>query len=45
MRYSPGSLVLIVSADEAAAERFATRVLEEPSALLAMSKIRGLLAG
>jgi hypothetical protein len=45
MRYSPGSLVLIASADEAAAERFATRVLEEPSALLAMSKIRGLLAG
>lgn len=45
MRYSPGSLVLIASADESAAERFATRVLEEPSALLAMSKIRSLLAG
>jgi predicted kinase len=37
--------VLIVSADEAAAERFATRVLEEQSALLATSKIRALLAG
>jgi len=45
MRYSPGSLVVIVSADEAAAEAFARRVLEEPSALLAMSKIRALLQG
>jgi hypothetical protein len=45
LRYSPGSLVLIASADEAAAERFAARVLEEPSTLLAMSKIRSLLAG
>lgn len=45
MRYSPGSVVLIVSADESAAERFAARVLEEPSALLAMSKVRALLSG
>lgn len=45
MRYSPGSLLLIASADETAAEKFATRVLEEQSTLLAMSKIRGLLAG
>lgn len=45
LRYSPGSLVLIASADEAAAERLAGRVLEEPSALLAMSKVRALLQG
>ena len=45
MRYSPGSLLLIASADEDTAERFATRVLEEPSALLSMTKVRALLAG
>jgi hypothetical protein len=45
MRYSPGSLVLIASADEAAAEKFAARVLDEPSTWLAMSKIRALLTG
>lgn len=45
MRYSPGSLLVIASADEAAGEQFATRVLEEQSTLLPMSKIRGLLAG
>lgn len=45
LRYSPGSLVLIACADVEAGERFAARVLEEASALLAMSKVRALLAG
>jgi hypothetical protein len=45
MRYSPGSMVLIACADVAAAEKFATRVLEEQSTFLAPSKVRALLAG
>jgi len=45
LRYTPGSLLLVVSADEAAAEKLAARVLEEQSALLATSKVRALLAG
>ncbi len=45
MRYSPGSLVVIVCADPVTRERFCARVLEDPSALLSMSKVRGLLRG
>ncbi|MBA2516277.1 MAG: hypothetical protein H0V22_03000 [Solirubrobacterales bacterium] len=45
LRYSPGSLVLIVCADPATRERFCARVLEDPSALLSMDKVRGLLQG
>lgn len=45
MRYSPGSLVVIVCADPATRDRFCTRVLEDPSALLSLGKVRGLLQG
>jgi hypothetical protein len=45
MRYSPGSLVLVVSAEEGLPDRFAARVVEEQGVLLSMAKVRGLLAG
>lgn len=45
VRYSPGSLLLIVSAAADERERFAERVIEEKNALLSPAKIRGLLAG
>jgi len=45
MRYSPGSLLLISSPDERERERFATRVLDEKSALLTLAKLRTLLRG
>ena len=45
LRYMPGSLLLIVSPEAGAAEAFAGRVLAEPGALLAMGKVRALLAG
>jgi hypothetical protein len=45
LRYTPGSLLLIVSADAAEAARLAERVLEERGAMLTLAKIRALLAG
>jgi predicted kinase len=45
LRYAPGSLLLVVGADAPANEAFAGRVIEEPSALLSLAKIRGLLQG
>jgi hypothetical protein len=45
MRYSPGSLLLIVSPDATEAGRFAERVVEERGAVLSLSKVRTLLAG
>ena len=45
LRYAPGSLLVVVSSDPAAAEAFCARVLAEPGALLAMGKVRELLAG
>jgi predicted kinase len=45
LRYSPGSLVVIVSASAADRDRFAERVLEDRGALLSLDKVRGLLAG
>lgn len=45
LRYSPGSLVVLVSASADARDRFAARVLEDRSALLSMAKVRALLAG
>jgi predicted kinase len=44
-RYSPGSLVVIVSASAAERERFAQRVLEDRSPLLSLDKVRALLSG
>jgi hypothetical protein len=45
LRYSPGSLLLIVSADSPASARFAERVVEERGAVLSLAKVRTLLAG
>jgi hypothetical protein len=45
LRYSPGSLLLIVSPDAAGAGRFAERVVEERGAVLSLAKVRTLLAG
>lgn len=45
LRYSPGSLLLVVSPVAAEADRFAQRLIEERAALLSLAKVRGLLAG
>ena len=45
LRYSPGSLLLIVSADASESGRFAERVVEERGAVLSLAKVRTLLAG
>jgi predicted kinase len=45
LRYSPGSLLLIVSASTTEAARFADRVFEERGAVLSLAKVRALLDG
>lgn len=45
LRYSPGSLLVVVSPDRAARDRFIARALEEQSALLSLDKVRTLLSG
>jgi len=45
IRYAPGSLVIVLSADEATREAFAARVLEDTNVLLSMARLRRLLAG
>ncbi len=45
LRYSPGSILLIVSADAAESASFAERVVEERGAVLSLAKVRALLAG
>jgi predicted kinase len=45
LRYSPGSLLLVVSADPSESARFAERVVEERGAVLSLAKVRTLLAG
>ncbi len=45
IRYSPGSLLLVVSADASESVRFAERVVEERGAVLSLAKVRALLAG
>jgi predicted kinase len=45
MRYSPGSLVVVLSASAADRDRFAERVFEDRGAVLSLDKVRGLLAG
>lgn len=45
MRYSPGSLVVVVSASPAERDRFAQRVVEDKSAIFSLDKVRALLAG
>lgn len=45
MRYSPGSLVVVVCADPVLRDRFTARVFDEQSAVLSLEKVRALLAG
>ena len=45
MRYSPGSLVVIVGAVASEREAFAERVVEERGAVLSPARVRALLAG
>src|SRR3954464_12837296 len=45
MRYSPGSVVIVISPIPGDADKFAERLIEERGALLSPSKVRGLLAG
>ena len=45
LRYSPGSLLLIVSASPAERDRFVERMVENRASLLSLDKVRGLLAG
>jgi hypothetical protein len=45
LRYSPGSLLMIVGAAAAEPDRFAERVVEERGAVFSLARIRRLLAG
>ncbi len=45
LRYSPGSLVVVTSADAAQRDGFVERLVEDRSALLSLGKVRRLLAG
>jgi hypothetical protein len=45
LRYSPGSLLVIVGAEASEPARFAERVIEERGATLDPSRVRALLAG
>jgi hypothetical protein len=45
LRYSPGSLLIVVSADAAQRDAFVERLIEDRAALLSLAKVRRLLAG
>lgn len=45
LRYSPGSLLVVVSASATELDGFADRLIEDRSSLLSLGKVRGLLAG
>jgi len=45
MRYSPGSLVVVVGAAASEPARFVERVVEERGAALSLTRVRALLAG
>jgi hypothetical protein len=45
LRYSPGSLLIVVLPVRDERDRFAQRVFEERSAVLSLDKVRALLAG
>lgn len=45
MRYSPGSLVVVVSASAADRDRFVNRVFEEQGAVLGIDKLKAMVAG
>ena len=44
LRYSPGSLLVIVSGSKGERDRFAERLIDDRSSLLSLDKVRGLLA-
>jgi predicted kinase len=45
LRYSPGSMLVIVSASPAERDRFAERMIPNRASLLSLEKVRTLLAG
>jgi predicted kinase len=45
LRYSPGSLVVVVSASSAERDHFLARLIEDRGSLLSLEKVRGLLKG
>ena len=45
LRYSPGSLVVVVSASASERESFVKRLIEDRGSLLSLPKVRGLLSG
>jgi predicted kinase len=45
LRYSPGSLLIVVSASSQERDRFLDRLIEDRASLLSLDKVRGLLAG
>jgi predicted kinase len=45
LRYSPGSMLMVVSASLAARDSFVERLIETKGAVLSLDKVRGLLAG
>lgn len=45
MRYTPGSLLLVVSASIIERDRFVTRLIEDKNSVLSRDKVRALLAG
>jgi hypothetical protein len=45
LRYSPGSLLVVLCAVPADRDAFVDRVIEERGAVLSLEKVRGLLAG
>jgi predicted kinase len=45
LRYSPGSLVVVVSGSKRAREQLVERVVEEKGAILSTDKVRALIAG
>jgi len=45
LRYSPGSLVIVLSASAAERDRFLERLIEDRASLLSLGKVRALLAG
>ncbi len=45
LRYTPGSIVIVVSGSREARDRFVERVVEDKGAIVGMDRVRGLLAG
>jgi hypothetical protein len=45
LRYSPGSLLVVVSASASERDAFVKRLIEDRASLLSLAKVRGLLAG